>query len=381
MISEKTLDNRLIISDFYNNILLGFYFINDELYRIQNFSDNSLIGNIYCGYVKDVVKNIDAAFVEFGDNLKGFLSLKNIEKKPKSGGKILVQVAGDKIKTKDYALTLKLNLSSDNLVMVVGGSGISISRKITDNDTRNRLKSSLSSLDTGEYGFILRTSGADCSMEDILAQADLLKKQYEDILRKFNFSTSKALLFENNKIVNACNEFINKYSGEIKTDNENVYKFLTNSRISATYFTDTSISLCNKYALGKHLKNALSKKVWLKSGAYLVIEVTEALTVIDVNTGKAEFHNNKEKTFEKINLEAALEISKQLGIRNISGIIIVDFINMSKKESYQNLEDILKSYVDCDYVKCNIWGMTHLGLMEISRQKKEKPLNEIVGDK
>lgn len=375
------MDNRLIISDFYNNILLGFYFINDELYRIQNFSDNSLIGNIYCGYVKDVVKNIDAAFVEFGDNLKGFLSLKNIEKKPKSGGKILVQVTGDKIKTKDYALTLKLNLSSDNLVMVVGGSGISISRKITDNDTRNRLKSSLSSLDTGEYGFILRTSGADCSMEDILAQADLLKKQYEDILRKFNFSTSKALLFENNKIVNACNEFINKYSGEIKTDNENVYKFLTNSRISAAYFTDTSISLCNKYALGKHLKNALSKKVWLKSGAYLVIEVTEALTVIDVNTGKAEFHSNKEKTFEKINLEATLEISKQLRIRNISGIIIVDFINMSKKESYQNLEDILKSYVDCDYVKCNIWGMTHLGLMEISRQKKEKPLNEIVGDK
>lgn len=375
------MDNRLIISDFYNNILLGFYFINDELYRIQNFSDNSLIGNIYCGYVKDVVKNIDAAFVEFGDNLKGFLSLKNIEKKPKSGGKILVQVAGDKIKTKDYALTLKLNLSSDNLVMVVGGSGISISRKITDNDTRNRLKSSLSSLDTGEYGFILRTSGADCSMEDILAQADLLKKQYEDILRKFNFSTSKALLFENNKIVNACNEFINKYSGEIKTDNENVYKFLTNSRISATYSTDTSISLCNKYALGKHLKNALSKKVWLKSGAYLVIEVTEALTVIDVNTGKAEFRSNKEKTFEKINLEAALEISKQLRIRNISGIIIVDFINMSKKESFQNLEDILKSYVDCDYVKCNIWGMTHLGLMEISRQKKEKPLKEIVGDK
>lgn len=375
------MDNRLIISDFYNNILLGFYFINDELYRIQNFSDNSLIGNIYCGYVKDVVKNIDAAFVEFGDNLKGFLSLKNIEKKPKSGGKILVQVAGDKIKTKDYALTLKLNLSSDNLVMVVGGSGISISRKITDNDTRNRLKSSLSSLDTGEYGFILRTSGADCSMEDILAQADLLKKQYEDILRKFNFSTSKTLLFENNKIVNACNEFINKYSGEIKTDNENVYKFLTNSRISAAYFTDTSISLCNKYALGKHLKNALSKKVWLKSGAYLVIEVTEALTVIDVNTGKAEFHSNKEKTFEKINLEAALEISKQLRIRNISGIIIVDFINMSKKESYQNLEGILKSYVDCDYVKCNIWGMTHLGLMEISRQKKEKPLKEIVGDK
>ena len=375
------MDNRLIISDFYNNILLGFYFINDELYRIQNFSDNSLIGNIYCGYVRDVVKNIDAAFVEFGDNLKGFLSLKNIEKKPKPGDKILVQVTGDKIKTKDYALTLKLNLSSDNLVMVVGGSGISISRKITDNDTRNRLKSSLSSLDTGEYGFILRTSGADCSMDNILAQADLLKKQYEDILRKFNFSTPKALLFENNKIVKACYEFINKYSGEIKTDNENVYKFLTNSRISATYSTDTSISLCNKYALGKHLKNALSKKVWLKSGAYLVIEVTEGLTVIDVNTGKAEFHSNKEKTFEKINLEAALEISKQLRIRNISGIIIVDFINMSKKESYQNLEDVLKSYVDCDYVKCNIWGMTHLGLMEISRQKKEKPLKEIVGDK
>ena len=140
------------------------------------------------------------------------------------------------------------------------------------------------------------------------------------------------------------------------------------------------ISLCNKYALGHLMKEATAKNVWLKSGAYIVIEPTEAMTVIDVNTGKAEFHSSREKTFEKINQEAAKEIARQISIRNISGIIIIDFINMESPKNYDELLTKMKFYVGRDDKKCTVCGFTKLGLMEITRQKKEKPLSEIINE-
>lgn len=372
------MDNKLIISDFYNGHLLGFYFINDHLYRIQNFSDDSLVGNIYCGYVKDIVKNINAAFIEFGDKEIGFLPLKGLEKKLKCGEKILVQVSGDKVKTKDYLLTWKINLAEKDLALTVGNSDISISKKITDSAKRTELKAYLEPLKNENYGFILRTSSENCQKEELLSQAETLEKRYYNIINKFNFSIPKALMFKNDKIVHNCSEFQAKYGGNILTDNVYVKETLEENGLPVFFNDDSKISLCNKYALGSHIKEALGKKVWLKSGAYLIIEHTEAMTVIDVNTGKAELHSNREKTFEKINLEAAKEISRQICIRNISGIIIVDFINMSLKNSYDELLSSMKSFVNQDYTRCTVFGFTSLGLMEISRQKQEKPLFEIL---
>lgn len=122
-------NNKLIISDFYNNNLLGFFLTDNKLSRIFNFNETSVLNNIYCGYVKDVVKNINAAFVEFDEDKKGYLSLKNIKAKIKQGDKILVQVSGDKIKTKDYSLTTDFNLNSECLVLTEGKTGINISKK------------------------------------------------------------------------------------------------------------------------------------------------------------------------------------------------------------------------------------------------------------
>ena len=331
------MSNKLIISDFYKNILFGFYFEDDKLQRLVNLKNDNVVGNIYCGYVKDVVKNINGAFVLFDDNKKGYLSLKDFKNPVKQGDKVLVQVSGDKIKTKDYSLTSRINLNSECLVLTVGNTGISVSRKIKDKDIREELKSTLSVKKNDVYGFIVRTNAVDFSKEDILKQADDLINQLEDLKKRFAFVTPKAALLKKDYLQDLISEF--KKHGELSiiTDVVYIYDTLKEHNDMVTYNDNSKISLCNKYSLETHLNRLLSKKVWLKSGAYLIIEPTEALTVIDVNTGKADLKTNKESTFKKINLEAAKEIALQMKLRNISGIIIVDFINMSNNKDYDIL--------------------------------------------
>lgn len=374
------MDNKFIISDFYHGHILGFAFIDDELRQIYNLDKNSLIGNIYCGYVKDIVKNINAAFVDFYDGNIGFLPLKGMKKLPKTGDKILVQVAGDKIKTKDYLLTWKINLGGNQLALTVGNSNISVSKKITDSGKRDILKCYLEDYKNTDYGFILRTGSENSTKEEIVAQAEQLKAQYSRILKKFEFAAPKTLLYENSQLLLKTSEFVKKFGGQIITEHTEIADLLKKHDIPVLFNDENKISLCNKYALGHLMKEATSKNVWLKSGAYIVIEPTEAMTVIDVNTGKAEFHSSREKTFEKINQEAAKEIARQISIRNISGIIIIDFINMESPKNYDELLTKMKFYVSRDDKKCTVCGFTKLGLMEITRQKKEKPLSEIINE-
>lgn len=375
------MSNKLIISDFYKNILFGFYFEDDKLQRLVNLKNDNVVGNIYCGYVKDVVKNINGAFVLFDDNKKGYLSLKDFKNPVKQGDKVLVQVSGDKIKTKDYSLTSRINLNSECLVLTVGNTGISVSRKIKDKDIREELKSTLSVKKNDVYGFIIRTNALDFSKEDILKQADDLINQLEDLKKRFAFVTPKAALLKKDYLQDLISEF--KKHGELSiiTDVVYIYDTLKEHNDMVTYNDNSKISLCNKYSLETHLNRLLSKKVWLKSGAYLIIEPTEALTVIDVNTGKADLKTNKESTFKKINLEAAKEIALQMKLRNISGIIIVDFINMSSNKDYDILTHEMSEYLTNDFSISNVVDITKLGLMELTRKKKEKSLEEIVNEK
>lgn len=381
MILEATLSNKLIISDFYKNILFGFYFEDDKLQRLVNLKNDNVVGNIYCGYVKDVVKNINGAFVLFDDNKKGYISLKDFKNPVKQGDKVLVQVSGDKIKTKDYSLTSRINLNSECLVLTVGNTGISVSRKIKDKDIREELKSTLSVKKNDVYGFIIRTNAVDFSKEDILKQADDLINQLEDLKKRFAFVTPKAALLKKDYLQDLISEL--KKHGELSiiTDVVYIYDTLKEHNDMVTYNDNSKISLCNKYSLETHLNRLLSKKVWLKSGAYLIIEPTEALTVIDVNTGKADLKTNKESTFKKINLEAAKEIALQMKLRNISGIIIVDFINMSNNKDYDILTHEMSEYLTNDFSISNVVDITKLGLMELTRKKKEKSLEEIVNEK
>lgn len=376
MILEETLSNILVISKVRNKIL-GFQFEDDILCRIHDFESETLVGNIYCGYVKDVVKNINAAFVEFDKDKKGFLSLSNIPFSIKQGDKILVQVSSDKVKTKDYLLTWKLNLASEQIVLTVGDTGINISKKIKDKTIREEFKNSFFDISNDEYGFILRTDSVSHTIEELKQQAEQLISRYHEYKNKMAYVKPKTALYLKNHVVDICQEFVSKFNGRIITDVESVYQQLMTSQTEVLWNDDSKVNLLNKYSLEKHIRNALSKNVWLKSGAYLVIEHTEAMTVIDVNSGKADMRTDRKKTIARINNEAAKEIARQLKLRNISGTVIVDFINM-ERIFYDELMRQMRQYVSEDFTLCSVIDITELGLMEITRKKQAKPLLEII---
>ena len=376
MILEDVLNNLLIISKVKNRIL-GFQFEDGILNRIHDFQSESLVGNIYCGYVKDIVRNINAAFIEFDCDKKGFLSLANLPFSVKQGDKILIQVSSDKIKSKDYLLTWKINLSSEAVVLTVGDTDIKVSRKIKEKEIREALKNSLLGLPNEEYGFILRTNALSYTLDEIRQQAEDLTLLYQQYRNKLPHTKAKTVIYSKKYIPDICREFIAKLKGCIITDINEIYEELRSENIDVLLNDDSKVNLLNKYSLQKHIENALNKHVWLKSGAYLVIENTEAMTVIDVNTGKADMHTNREKTICNINREAALEIARQLKIRNVSGTIIIDFISM-KSEFYNELLSYMRECIMSDFTLCSVIDITKLGLMEITRKKQEKPLVEII---
>lgn len=376
---EETLSNILVVSKVRNKIL-GFQFEENKLSRIYNLENKSLVGNIYVGYVKDIVKNLNAAFVEIDGESKGFLSLKNYPHKIKQGDKILVQVAGDKVKTKDYLLTWKLNISVGSVILTVGNNNFSISKKIDDSLLREQYKNSFSHFCTDEYGFILRTNAQSKDLKNLENNINEAIEIYNQTVNKFNFLKAKTLVYKKDKQLEVLEDFVLKKDGMVITDVEQIYESLKAADICASFNDEKKINLINKYSLEKHLKNSLNRHVWLKSGGYLIIEHTEAMTVIDVNTGKADFKSNRDKTIQKINEEAAKEISRQLQIRNISGTIIVDFIGSDELKN-GNLIAVMRQEVKKDYVSCSVVDITKLGLMELTRKKKEKSLEEIVNEK
>lgn len=372
------MSNILVVSKVRNKIL-GFQFEENKLSRIYNLENKSLVGNIYVGYVKDIVKNLNAAFVEIDGESKGFLSLKNYPHKIKQGDKILVQVAGDKVKTKDYLLTWKLNISVGSVILTVGNNNFSISKKIDDSLLREQYKNSFSHFCTDEYGFILRTNAQSKDLKNLENNINEAIEIYNQTVNKFNFLKAKTLVYKKDKQLEVLEDFVLKKDGMVITDVEQIYESLKVADICAYFNDEKKINLINKYSLEKHLKNSLNRHVWLKSGGYLIIEHTEAMTVIDVNTGKADFKSNRDKTIQKINEEAAKEISRQLQIRNISGTIIVDFIGSDELKN-GNLIAVMRQEVKKDYVSCSVVDITKLGLMEITRKKQEQPLYEIFSE-
>ena len=375
---EETLSNILVVSKVRNKII-GFQFEENKLSRIYNLENKSLVGNIYVGYVKDIVKNLNAAFVEIDGESKGFLSLKNYPHKIKQGDKILVQVAGDKVKTKDYLLTWKLNISVGSVILTVGNNNFSISKKIDDSLLREQYKNSFSHFCTDEYGFILRTNAQSKDLKNLENNINEALEIYNQTVNKFNFLKAKTLVYKKDKQLEVLEDFVLKKDGMVITDVEQIYESLKAADICASFNDEKKINLINKYSLEKHLQNSLNRHVWLKSGGYLIIEHTEAMTVIDVNTGKADFKSNRDKTIQKINEEAAKEIARQLQIRNISGTIIVDFIGSDELKN-GNLIAVMRQEVKKDYVSCSVVDITKLGLMEITRKKQEQPLYEIFSE-
>ena len=225
---------------------------------------------------------------------------------------------------------------------------------------------------------IARTSAKDAKEQMIEGEIIDLINQLEEIKNKAMHLKGKSIVKENESILTKeCQEFIDKENGIVITDKKQIFDELSKNKINCKFY-NRDLPLFKCYSLEKHLMSGINKKVWLNSGAYLIIEPTEALTVIDVNTGKAELKSNKEETFYKINIEAAHEVARQLKIRNISGIIIVDFISMRNKENEQILLNKMNEILKYDYSRCIAVDITKLGLMEITRKKGKKSLYEII---
>lgn len=360
---------------------------------LESLDNQSILGNIYVGRVKDIVKNLNAAFIEIApgvscyydlDDLKNPLYVKKINSpRMVQGDEVLVQVIRESTGSKPPKVSTKLEFSGKYLVLTSENTSWGISKKL-DAETKKRLKESLKFEENSDFGLIIRTNAAHASTEEIEEEYHRLKQEYltvkETALHRTVFSCLKREMPE---YLHSIQDMREEDLDTIVTDDREVFAQIhqyleqfPKQKYEVKLYEDSMLSLNKLYSLEIRLQEALHERVWMKSGGYLVIQPTEALTVIDVNSGKSIAKKNVQEHYLKINLEAAEEVARQLRLRNLSGIIIVDFIDMKSEDDNELLLKTLRSCVRTDSVPVQVVDMTKLHLVEITRKKVKKSLAE-----
>ena len=349
---------------------------------IDENENNKLVSNIYRGIVKNVKAGLEACFVDIGMEKLAYLPLKK-DSNIKSGMDIMVQINKEAVGTKGPKLNLEVSLSGRYLVYIPANDRITISNRLQDENERFRLKKIVKKLVGKDCGIIIRTEAAGCSEEELEKDFTELKEKYDSIAKEFKLGIGPKLLY---KELDASTKYIkdnvNEDVTEIVVNDSKKYeeiKIILKS-INKDYLSKLKLienqDIFDLYKVQSQIDKALNKKVWLKSGGYLIIEKTEALTVIDVNTGKFTGSSNREDTVYKTNEEACIEIARQLKLRDIGGIIIIDFIDMIKKKNKENLLKILNSELQKDKRKSEVLGLTRLGLVEVARRRERNSISE-----
>ena len=377
--------------------------------------EDSLLGNIYIGRVENVVQNIRAAFVKISPEQTCYLSLDDLKnaiftkklsarKEIVAGEELLVQVEREALKTKEPAVTANLSFAGKYAVLTTGNRRLGISSK----EQKAHYKELLHEFDTESYGLIIRTNAASVADETLIAEIQSLEMEWSQMRENACHKTCYSVL---KKARPAYLEDVkNQREGsvsEIITDDRGLFEticmdygihpkqFMTNGSVpvpvdqfqvptisgtadslTLTYYHDPMLTLSSLYSVKSSLEKALREQIWLKSGASIVLQHTEALTVIDVNSGKNIIKKEMRENLLRINLEAAKEIAYQLRLRNISGIIIIDFINLLAKEDEAVLLKEFRTYLKDDPVKTDLIDMTRLGLVEVTRKKIKKSLRD-----
>lgn len=368
---------------------------------IERPVENRLVGNIYKARVVNVLPGMEAAFVDIGREKNGFIyrddllsfQLSNEEdsiKKQKKisqyisqGEEIFVQVTKEAFGTKGPRLSGVISFPGKYLVYMPEGGYIGVSRKIQNEEERERLKKIGEKLTVGNEGLIIRTVSTNITEEEIAHEIDVLRKLWQDILEQSKEKKTPALIYQDNGIVERIiRDFPLNRVSEIVIDHIDDYKKLQQllkiypKELEKVKLYQEKENIFSAYGIEKELEKALRRQVWLKNGAYLMIDRTEALTVIDVNTGKFTGRNDIRETIVKTNVEAAKEIGRQLRLRDISGIIIIDFIDMKTDEDKQTVLQALKKALESDRTKTNVVGLTGLGLVELTRKKIRQNLTD-----
>ena len=391
---------------------------------IERHAKRGLVGNIYLGTVSRVLPGMQAAFIELGIERTAFLHVydivghKNsnnngdgeaevetpepaIEQILREGQEILVQVTKDPLGSKGARLTTHLSIPSRYLVLIPDEQTVGVSQRIEDSEERDRLRDLIltcrQSIDKAEssedqekktesYGFILRTAAEGIKDAQLLADMKFLKHLWRSIKSKSAETNAPDIVYEDLPMLLRIVRSLDESSIEkIRIDSRETYE-------NVTSFTEEFVPdlvpklehypgerpIMDLYAVEDEIHKALERKVNLKSGGHLVIDQTEAMTTIDVNTGTFVGHRNQEETIFKTNLEAAQALSRQLRLRNLGGIIIVDFIDMSDPEHQRQVLRALEKSLSHDHSKVAISEITSLGLVQITRKRTRESLEHIL---
>ena len=382
----------------WNKKKLGILFEDGKAMEIRGYEADSILGNVYRARVSNLSPNINAAFVDIKKGESCYLSMDDYHgEKLKVGDLVTVQVVRDKIKTKRYAVTTDISLQGDYAVTTLFAP-VGVSSKITDSARKKELKTLMQNLLIAEqdaqfylaegnvaeierikkltFGGIIRTQAEHAEDAAITREIEGQARLLYSIMKKSEYATQYTCLYHTEvEYIKDIRRMHALQDVEIVTDIPEVTEAISEIPLYTDEYT-----LTLRYSLASLLEKTLSKRAYLKSGAYLVIEPTEAMTVIDVNSGKSIKGKNAEEQFLKINIEAAKEIARQLRLRNISGIVMIDFINMKEESHNHELMKNLAEYVRTDPVRTTVVDMTKLGLVELTRQKGKRALHEVFSE-
>ena len=367
--------------------------------QLEPESRKSILDNIYVGQVENVAANIQAAFVRIAPDVKGYLSLEEGKQAIFSSGsstdhhslrpgdQLLVQVSRDAMKGKLPALSGNLNFTGKYLVLTTGDKKFGLSKKLRTDD-RKRLSGWFADeiqKPDKEYGLIVRTNAAEAEKEELEKELKYLQEMYKKVAVNGRSRTCCSLLYQPEpEYIRRIRDTYNQELEEIITDIPEYYQQIHNylaenntlELSKLRMYADKLLPLYKLYRIESAIDEIWHEKVWLSSGGFLVIQQTEAFVSIDVNTGKFTGKKKLQETYRKINLEAAQEIARQLRLRNLSGIILIDFINMENPDHIDELFHVLKKYLRKDSVRCKAVDITPLNIMEMTRKKIRRPVIE-----
>jgi ribonuclease G len=378
-----------------------------EIY-IERSAARGIVGNIYKGKVVRVLPGMQAAFVDIGLERASFIHASDIvvldaqgmERKSgeadirtlvRDGQALIVQVIKDPISSKGARLTTHLSVPSRYLVYMPHTSHIGVSQRIEDDDERNRLRQLVEQCVAaegleGEGGFIIRTAAEGAGEEELLSDVRFFKRLWRALERKMKERKEPAIIYEDLPLYMRTMRDLVKYDLEkIRIDSRENY-------LSVKQFVDDYIPelsekiecyagarpIFDLYGIEDELQRALGRKVPLKSGGHLIIDQTEAMTTIDVNTGGFVGHRNLEETIFKTNLEAATALARQLKVRNLGGIIIIDFIDMKDGEHRRQVHRVLEKALEQDHARTSITSVSELGLIEMTRKRTRESLERVL---
>lgn len=354
-------------------------------YVVERNNSAQLVGSIFLGRVCNVVRGIQAAFIDIGLDKNAFLYLGD-KTGITEGQRVLVEITKDARGSKGPTATLDISLAGRYAALLPEANYTGISRKITDSAERSRLKKIADEVTNGAAGAVMRTNAAGMPEEVLRADLQQLMADWQIIQARAKLARSPQVLHRELDIsVRIVRDYLNACIDEVVVDSPAVYRCLqellqniAESRSCKLLLHDKQTDIFSYYRLSDDIASISDRRIDLPSGGYLVIDYTEAMTVIDVNSGHFSGRENLAETVMQINREAADEIARQLRLRDIGGIIVVDFIDMDKKEYREEIMERLQQALRADKMKPCVQDMTVLNLVEITRKKARQNLSSVL---